>query len=127
MTNIIPVVGIVYKSKDGNWRGFCYPYDVTCNADTKEEAMHILDELIATYEECLQKYNYPKHLVEKKLSDKEDQIMFKKIWPQVSEKMAEHLKAANPIKYSDYLSQDRTFNAGQSVISYSHRSLPVAA
>lgn len=124
MTNIIPVIGVVYKSKNGNWRGFCYPYDVTCNADTKEEAMEALNGLVETYEESLERHNNPRHLIEKRLTDREDQMVFKKLWPHISKRIAEHLKNAHsPLKYSEHLSGDKKFTVNQSTVSYSHRSL----
>ena len=78
MLNIIPIVAVVYKSKDENWRGFCHPYDLSCNAYTKEEAKENIASLIETYEESLKRHGNPKHLIEKQLSDKEDQEKFKK-------------------------------------------------
>ena len=78
MLNIIPIVAVVYKSKDENWRGFCHPYDLSCNAYTKEEAKENIAGLIETYEESLKRHGNPKHLIEKQLSDKEDQEKFKK-------------------------------------------------
>lgn len=128
--DIFPVLGVVYKSKDGNWRGFCYPYDVACNTMTKEEAMKNLMELMETYEENLSNYNSPRHLIVKKLSEKEDQDVFKKIWPEVSRKFAERLRvASNPTKFSDRLSQDTKFtvDSGKSTVSYSNRPLALAS
>lgn len=68
---------IVYKTKNGNWRGFCSPYDVTTEAYTSEEAKKQLEDQVKLYEEGLKKYSYPEHLAIKELSDKEDQVVFK--------------------------------------------------
>ena len=122
MKSIIPVIEVVYRSKDGNWRGFCYPYDVTCNATSKEDAIKKLTDLVETYEECLDRYNNPKHLIINNLSDKEDQDVFKKVWPIISKGIANKLKTANPLKYSNYLSQGR-ISSNDNLISYSHKSL----
>lgn len=130
MTNIIPVLGVVYKSKDGGWRGFCYPYDVTCNASNRKEVMEKLEALISAYEESLERHNNPKHLIDKKLSDIEDRKVLKKIWPEVSKKIAKLLRqASSPTRYSDCLSGSRkiTINSSQGRVSYSHRSLCMTA
>jgi len=123
--NIIPVILVVYKSKNGYWHGFCHPYDVSCNAEIKEEVINNLEELVETYEKSLERYGNPIHLIEKKLSDKEDQEKFKKIWPYVSKKIAEHIKTAHsPIRYSQYLSRAKKFSIKSGAdITYSHRSL----
>jgi len=69
---------VVYKSeKSKNWRGFCSPYDVSCEAKTLEEAKSKLAKLVKLYEEGLKKYGYPKHLSILPLSEKQDMIVFK--------------------------------------------------
>ncbi|MEK9174867.1 MAG: hypothetical protein AAB725_02765 [Patescibacteria group bacterium] len=126
MKNIVPVIKVVYKSKDGNWRGFCFPYDITCNAISKEDAIKKLTGLVETYEECLGQYNNPKHLMINSLSDKEDSDVFEKIWPIISKKIANKLKTANPTKYSNFLSSQSRISSSNNIISFSHRSLACA-
>lgn len=70
------VVRVIYKSKGGYWRGFCSPYDVTCEAKTKDSANDRLQRLVSLYEEGLEKYNYPSHLAIKPLSNREDKKVF---------------------------------------------------
>jgi hypothetical protein len=74
---IIPIISVVYKSKDGLWRGFTAPFDVTCNAETSKEAKERLDILTSLYMDGLKKHNYPKYLFTKDLSDSEDKQIFK--------------------------------------------------
>lgn len=91
---------VVYKSK-GGWRGFCVPYDVSCNAKTKEEAKRRLVELVKFYEEGLNKYGNPQNLILKELSDEEDKDFFKKIWPHISKKIESRMKS-----YRDYVREE---------------------
>lgn len=62
----------IYKTKEGLWRGFVAPYDVTHEAKTKKEVENILPKLVELYEEGLVKYKNPSHLVNVPLSDEED-------------------------------------------------------
>ncbi len=62
----------IYKTKDGLWRGFVVPYDITHEAKTKKEVEEVLPKLVELYEEGLAKYKNPSHLVSVPLSDKED-------------------------------------------------------
>jgi len=73
------VISAVYKSKDGTWRGFTAPYDISCTASTAKEAMRKIDELTDLYEEGLKKYGYPKHLTVREISDTEDKGAFKQV------------------------------------------------
>src|SRR3989338_217954 len=126
---IIPVIGVIYHSKDGNWRGFCYPYDLTCNAKTKDEAREKLTSLVETYEEVLSKYNSPRHLVEKNLTDAEDRKIFKEVWPEISKTIVSHIKtASSPEKYTSNFSRTvvKSFSTDDvsGLFSYSHRGVP---
>lgn len=80
LRNIKPkiIIFVIYETRDGTWRGFCSPYDVSCNASTKEAAIETLKKLVSLYEEGLKKYGYPAHLTIKPLSDPEDEKIFKK-------------------------------------------------
>ena len=91
---IVPVVMVIYKAQDG-WRGFCAPYDVTCNGKTQEEAKSKLEMLVKFYEEGLSKYKNPKNLILKKLSDNEDRMLFNKIWPHISRDIESKMKSYN--------------------------------
>lgn len=86
MTNVHPklVIYVIYRSKNGYWRGFCSPYDVSTEAKTSEEAKIQLEKQVDLYVEGLKKYNYPEHLSIKALSDKEDQVIFSKALKGVS-------------------------------------------
>lgn len=86
------VILAVYKSKESFWRGFCAPYDVTCNASTKEQAMKQIEELVELYEDGLKQYDYPKHLSIKPLTDPEDQRVFQAIIELISEQISEHIR-----------------------------------
>lgn len=95
MNNYPPklVVLVVYESKDNHWRGFCVPYDVSCNAKSKIDAINKLEKLVKLYEEGLGKYNYPQHLSIRKLTDQEDSLVFEKIKGRVAEHYAQHIRA----------------------------------
>lgn len=70
---------VVYKAKNGSWRGFAHPYNVTIEADTKSKASKALKEMVQTYEDGLKKYRYPTHLARKHLFDDEDNKRFEEI------------------------------------------------
>jgi len=65
-----------YKSKNGSWRGFVHPYDITIEADTKEKAVKALEDMVIAYEEGLAAHGSPSHLARKVLSDDEDRDFF---------------------------------------------------
>ncbi len=122
-TTLVPIIMIVYKTNDG-WRGFCHPYDVTCNAETQALAKERLDNLVALYEDGLKKYKNPKHLIIKKLSDEEDRNMFNKFWPKILEDI--HKKRVS--SYKEYISQPVDIERkipirGYPFIGYSQRPL----
>lgn len=79
MNNFHPkfIILIAYKAKNGNWRGFCSPYDITCEAYTLKQTKQKLMRLVELYEDGLKKYNYPQHLAFRQLTEKEDQRIFK--------------------------------------------------
>lgn len=70
---------VVYKSKNGSWRGFAHPYDVTTEASTKERAFTAVEEMVEAYADALKKYDFPKHLTNKPLSDGEDRDKFNEL------------------------------------------------
>ncbi|XOB42168.1 MAG: hypothetical protein ACKKMP_02275 [Candidatus Nealsonbacteria bacterium] len=85
------IILVVYKAKDGNWRGFCSPYDITCEAETRLETMKRIKKSFKLYEEGLEKYGYPKHLSLRKLSDAQDRRVFeivkKKIFSDIQKNL----------------------------------------
>ncbi len=86
------IILVVYKSGTDGWRGFCAPYDVTCNASTKRKAMQTLEELVELYQDGLKKYHYPKHLSIKSLSNREDAKVFNIVREHIAEKITKKLK-----------------------------------
>lgn len=86
------VIKVIYKSKDGNWRGFCYPFDVSCTAKTSKEAKKILENLVDVYIDGLKKYNFPSHIAVKEISDKEDKKVFKKVLTLVIKDIGSKMK-----------------------------------
>ncbi|MFH1162099.1 MAG: hypothetical protein V1696_02395 [Candidatus Jorgensenbacteria bacterium] len=124
---LIPVVYVVYKSKGGLWRGFCTPYDVTCNAESMSEAKERLDKLVELYEEGLKKYHNPRRLVFKKLSDKEDKVLFEKIvWPKISQDIQKRMLASY-LNYSQSFEEkgkeESSIRGSGFNAFYTHRSL----
>ncbi|MDR3548074.1 MAG: hypothetical protein P4M11_07415 [Candidatus Pacebacteria bacterium] len=70
---------VVYSSKNGSWRGFVRPYDITIETETRNQAIEALKDMLETYRNMLKKYNYPEHLQTKPFSDDEDRSFFDKI------------------------------------------------
>ena len=87
--NLHPKIKIfaVYKTGEGDWRGFCVPFDVSCNAPTVGEAQSRLEKLVELYEEGLEKYDYPKHLSFKELSNPDDQSVLKTVLKEIAEQI----------------------------------------
>lgn len=96
------VIFVIYKSdKGGLWKGFCSPYDVTCYAETVEDAKKKLKALVRIYEEGLRKYGYPKHLTLKRLSDPKDRRIFEAVKKHIAEAIQEKIAK----EYDNYQSQ----------------------
>ena len=91
------VILAVYK-RDGEWRGFCAPYDVSTNASTKKEAQSQLEKLVDLYEDGLKKYNFPQHLSVKEISDEHDRIMLEKIIEKITDDLNQKMHK-NFVKY----------------------------
>jgi hypothetical protein len=72
-------VSVSYESKEGSWRGFVIPYDLTYEADTKEAVMKVLQDMVLSYEAALKEYGSPSHLASVPLTDEEDISKFHKI------------------------------------------------
>lgn len=70
------LLSVVYKTQNNNWRGFCYPLDISCEEKSKIKAKESLDKLKKFYIEGLKKYNYPEHLIKKELSYSQDRKIF---------------------------------------------------
>lgn len=81
------IVLVAYKTKNGNWRGFCNPYNVTCEARNGRIAMGLLKESVKLYESGLKKYGYPKHLSLRLLSNRQDKIIFNKVIKIIARKL----------------------------------------
>lgn len=94
---------IVYKKKEGYWRGFCSPFDVVVEADTQKQALNLLEDAVALYWDGLKKYKFPKHLSIKPLSDPEDEKVFKKALVILSKKIAEKILK----DYEDYQQSEK--------------------
>lgn len=79
----VPVIGIVYESKAGTWRGFCTPYNLTCSTASKKETMKKLEELVAIHNEVLTEWKVPRRLVYRELADAEDKRVFEEVQPRI--------------------------------------------
>lgn len=77
---------VVYKSKEGYWKGFCHPYGITSQATSKVKALAFLKELVEVYRLELKKYDFPAHLVYQQLTDIEDREMFSVVLKDAIEK-----------------------------------------
>ncbi|MFH1183347.1 MAG: hypothetical protein V1690_03735 [Candidatus Moraniibacteriota bacterium] len=92
------ILAVYQKKNTKEWKGFCYPYDVTCYAETQEKAIKKLEKLVKFYEEGLQEYHYPEHLTFKSLSDKEDLRVLNLIKKIVAQKIKERIEG-NILEY----------------------------
>ena len=82
---------VVYQAKNKNWRGFCFPFDITCEAFSKDEAIKKLEKMVKIYIDGLKKYNYPRHLSIRRLSEKQDRIVFSRVIDKIAKKLKEDL------------------------------------
>jgi hypothetical protein len=101
------VILAVYKKKStGEWKGFCYPYDVTCYAPTQVKAMEKLEKLAKLYEEGLKQYHYPEHLTLKRLSSKEDlkvlNLIKKTIARKIKNEIEQNISAYQKVEKSSF-------------------------
>jgi hypothetical protein len=113
------IIQAVYKSQSGAWRGFCAPYDVTCEARTKNAAVKKLERLVKLYEEGLVKYSFPQHLSLKPLTDDEDKDMFEKVLSQVSGRIEKQIREDYLLFQEEKVETFRTHNP-QSEVYYSY-------
>ena len=77
---------VVYKSKEGYWKGFAHPYDVTTQANSKPAASRKLKELVKIYEDELKTFGYPPYLKQQPLSFLEDREIFNMVVQDAMEK-----------------------------------------
>lgn len=126
--NIRPkiVILVIYKISDGHWRGFCSPYDVSCNGATKKGVLESLKELVSLYEEGLEQYGYPRHLSIKPLSDPEDEKVLKKALQLIAETEKEKL-TKDYYKYQEQECNKFTIkNQEHSLSGYYYHQQPAA-
>jgi hypothetical protein len=83
-------IAVSYESKEGSWRGFVIPYDLTYEADTKEEVMKVLQDMVLSYEDALKEYGSPSHLASVPLTVDEDINKFDKIRNDLISKIKSH-------------------------------------
>lgn len=72
-------VMVIYETPTGTQRGFVVPFDLTYEADTKNEVQTVLKDMIASYVDALEIYKSPKHLADLPLSDKDDETKWSRI------------------------------------------------
>ncbi|MEK7081255.1 MAG: hypothetical protein AAB902_02620 [Patescibacteria group bacterium] len=95
-------VNVVYKSKNGSYRGFVQPYDITYEDDTSEKVLSALKDMTIEYEEGLKKYNNPSHLSVVPLSDEEDKEKWNNISPSlVQQLITKRFKVVSPDYYAE--------------------------
>ena len=105
---------VAYHTKEGDWRAFCSPFDVSCNAPSAKEAMGRLEGLIDLYVEGLEKYNYPEHLSIKQISDSEDRAVFGKVKKQLADKIKKKIIE----DYSEYQRNKQVTFKKEGILSY---------
>ena len=86
------IVMVVYKTKDSTWRGFCSPYDVSLERETRAKAIKDLRDSVKLYEEGIKKYSYPRHLSLLELSNGQDRKVFDLIRRKVASVVEEEIR-----------------------------------
>ncbi len=71
---------VAYRSKEGMWKGFTFPYGETTEASTKKEAIKKMRVLTRAYSDILHTYHNPSHLMNAGLEDLEDKEVFNHIF-----------------------------------------------
>jgi len=95
-------VNIVYKSKNGLYRGFVQPYDITYEDETKEKVLSVLKDMTVQYENGLKRYNNPSHLATVPLSDEEDREKWNDISPSLMQQLVtKHFSVSTPDYYAE--------------------------
>ncbi len=95
-------VNIVYKSKNGLYRGFVQPYDITYEGKTREKVLSVLKDMTTQYEEGLKKYNSPSHLSNVPLTDEEDKEKWNNISPSLMQQfVTKHFTITTPDYYAE--------------------------
>lgn len=95
-------VSVVYKSKNGSYRGFVQPYDITYEGETRDQVLSVLKDMTTQYEEGLKRYNNPSHLASVPLSDEEDREKLNDIFPGLMRQLvAKHFKVITPEYYAE--------------------------
>ena len=92
------VIKVVYSVNKDLWRGFCFPFDVTCEAETKGKAEKILEDSVSVYVEGLERHGYPDHLSLRSLSDPRDRGAFAIVNKIVVEDIKRRM-LSNALKY----------------------------
>lgn len=111
------VIQVIYKSKRGYWRGFCTPYDVTCESSSKKECERALHDMVGLYEQGLKKYHYPENLLIKPLSDSEDKMLFERVLPIVSRDVQQKL-STKYLRFQQQKNKERFSIRQQSTSGY---------
>lgn len=60
---------VVYQIEPQLWRGFVMPFDITYEAESKDEVVDILRQMTEVYVDGLKEYNNPTHLSDVPLSN----------------------------------------------------------
>ena len=95
-------VSVVYKSKNGLYRGFVQPYDITYEGKTRDQVMSVLKNMTIQYEEGLRRYDNPSHLSSVPLSDEEDREKLNDIFPGLMRQLvSKHFKVVTPDYYAE--------------------------
>lgn len=82
-TNMVVLAAYASKVNKGMWKAFAAPYGITTQAKTCEEAKSKIEELVALYQEGLEKHGYPADLVFKDFSDSEDKRVLDMLWKEI--------------------------------------------
>lgn len=93
---------VAYKVKDGVWRGFVHPFDITYESATKKEVVSVLKDMLDAYVDGLHRYGNPAHLSNVPLSHTSDSAK----WQRISIDLMSKLQAGIPkVVTKDYYAE----------------------
>lgn len=95
-------VMVIYQVEEKVWRGFVVPFDITFEAETKNEVKIALRDMISSYVDGLHQYHNPVHLENVPLSFETD----RQKWSKISQELLISLLGKeNKVDSADYYAE----------------------
>jgi hypothetical protein len=90
---------VVYQASETLWRGFVVPFDITYEAESKDEVVQVLRDMLDSYIAALHQYDSPKHLTNVPLSFEGDAVKWSKISWEVFSKLKKNISKFDQTDY----------------------------